>query len=126
MRRALLVATDTYQANELQALGAPLEDAQALAEALRDPTLGDFGEITLLHNRPAHEVLRALEQWFTSADAADTLLLYVTGHGVRGRDDKSGEQPVHVPGPSRPGWPGRASARGSECSCRCGRKRCPA
>jgi hypothetical protein len=70
------------------ALRAPQADAAALAAVLGDPETGGFTVETLV-NRPYHEVRRRLSKWLRQ-DAAreDTLLCYVSGHGIK---DESGQ-----------------------------------
>ena len=81
-RSALLVATDRYEDDGLTQLRAPAGDAGALAEVLRDPEIGDFEVQPPLLNQPEGVVRREIEGFLDSARLADTVLLYISGHGV--------------------------------------------
>jgi hypothetical protein len=86
-RSALIVASDTYSDPSMQQLRAPATDAQALAAVLRNPDIGNF-DVNILHNRPAHEVNFAVEEFFAERRPTDLLLLHFSCHGVK---DESGE-----------------------------------
>jgi hypothetical protein len=81
-RYALIVATDQYSEPGLRQLAAPARDAEALAEVLGDPGVGDFA-VTVLNNEPAQEVRLAIEDFFADRDRSDTLLLHFSGHGMK-------------------------------------------
>ncbi|MEU5883488.1 caspase family protein [Spirillospora sp. NPDC047279] len=81
-RRALLVASDRYEAPDLSGLRSPAHDVEALASALSDPEIGAFS-VTQVFNRPAHEVNAAIEDFFCEKRPDDVLLLYVSCHGVK-------------------------------------------
>lgn len=81
-RRALLIASDQYEAPELSGLRSPAHDVEALATALSDPRIGAF-EVARVFNRPAHQVNAAIEDLFCEKRPSDVLLLYVSCHGVK-------------------------------------------
>ena len=81
-RLALLVATYRYQDAGLSQLTAPGHDAEALAEALRDPELADF-DVTILVNEPHHVVGDAIGEFYHNRRRDDLTLLYFTGHGLK-------------------------------------------
>jgi hypothetical protein len=81
-RLALLVATYRYQDEELQQLTAPGEDAEDLAEALRNPEIAGF-EVTVKLNEPHHVVGQAVGEFFHKRRRDDLTLLYFTGHGLK-------------------------------------------
>ena len=87
-RYALLVATDTYTDPALTQLRAPAGDAQALAEALADPSIGAFEVQEPLVNRPTEEIRQEIEGFFDAARPRDLLLLYFSGHGVIAKDGR--------------------------------------
>lgn len=77
----MLVAADEYVDPALTRLRAPVGDVTALAEVLKEATLGDF-EVRRLINRPTEETKREIESFFEEARPGDLLLLYMSGHGV--------------------------------------------
>jgi uncharacterized caspase-like protein len=86
-RSALIVANYSFADPGLRRLRAPAEDAEALAEVLQDPAIGDFEVHTVL-DRPAHEVDRAVEAFFNDRSPDDLLLMHFSGHGVK---DENGD-----------------------------------
>ncbi|SEU44839.1 WD domain-containing protein, G-beta repeat-containing protein [Nonomuraea wenchangensis] len=85
-RVALLVATYEYQDPGLRQLTAPAQDAEALADVLRDPAIAGF-EVTTLVNEPHHRVGEAIGDFYRDRRRNDLTLLYFTGHGL---DDDHG------------------------------------
>ncbi|MEJ2859287.1 MULTISPECIES: caspase, EACC1-associated type [unclassified Saccharothrix] len=84
MRRALLIATDTYGDPTFGALRAPRRDAEELEAVLRDEAIGAFRTEVLLN--PSAQLLREhVDGLFTEAGHDDVVLLYVSGHGVKDR-----------------------------------------
>src|SRR4051812_44051180 len=81
-RYALIVATDQYSEPGLRELAAPARDAEALAEILADPAIGDF-DVTVLSNQSAQDVRLAVEDFFADRDRSDTLMLHFSGHGMK-------------------------------------------
>jgi hypothetical protein len=82
VRRALIVASDTYDDPGLRQLRAPAADARALARVLGDPMIGGF-DVTSVVNRPAHEVNLAVEDFFADRSPDDLLLVHFSCHGVK-------------------------------------------
>jgi len=82
VRRALIVASDTYEDPGLRQLRAPAADARALARVLGDPMIGGF-DVTSVVNRPAHEVNLAVEDFFADRSPDDLLLVHFSCHGVK-------------------------------------------
>jgi uncharacterized caspase-like protein len=80
-RRALLVATASYDDPALAALRAPTGDVAALAAVLGDAEIGGF-EVQQLIDRPTEELRKEIETFFDEGRPHDLLLLYVSGHGV--------------------------------------------
>ena len=81
-RSALLVATDRYDDEGFTQLRAPAGDAAALAEVLADPGIGGFEVGPPLLNQPEGVVRREIDGFLDAARLGDTVLLYVSGHGV--------------------------------------------
>ena len=81
-RSALLVATDRYEDEGLTQLRAPAGDAAELAEVLGDPEIGGFEVRPPLLNQPEGVVRREIDGFLDSARLGDTVLLYISGHGV--------------------------------------------
>ena len=84
-RRALIVATDTYQDPGLGRLRAPSRDAERLSEVLADPDIGGY-DVRVLTNARSYEILEAVEEFYADGAREDTLLLHFSGHGVKGAD----------------------------------------
>jgi hypothetical protein len=81
-RLALLVASWEYQDAALSQLRATGQDAEGLAQVLRDPEVGGF-EVRTLLNPPAHEVQLAVEDLLADRGRDDLVLLYFSCHGVK-------------------------------------------
>lgn len=81
-RRAMVVAQDDYRNAGLTRLHSPAQDADALAQVLGDPAIGDF-EVEVVHNSPSHEVTRRVEAFFASGGREDALLLHFSCHGLK-------------------------------------------
>lgn len=84
MRRALLIATDTYGDPTFRALRAPRRDTEELEAVLRDEAIGAFRTEVLVN--PSAQLLREhVDGLFTEAQHDDVVLLYLSGHGVKDR-----------------------------------------
>jgi len=81
-RLALVVANDEYADPGLRRLVAPAHDAEALAEALADPAVGDF-DVQILHNESAQGIRFAVEDFFADRAPEDLLLLHFSCHGLK-------------------------------------------
>ena len=81
-RSALLVATDRYEDDGFTELRAPAGDAAELAEVLADPGIGGFEVQPPLLNQPEGVVRREIDGFLDSARLGDTVLHYISGHGV--------------------------------------------
>ncbi|PSL53645.1 putative caspase-like protein [Saccharothrix carnea] len=84
MRRALLIATDTYRDPTFGALRAPRLDATELDMVLSDPAIGDFATEVLV-NEPVQHLRERIETVLGQARHDDLVLLYLSGHGVKAR-----------------------------------------
>lgn len=82
-RYALLVATSDYADPDLKRLRAPAADAEQLAELLRNPEIGRFDDVRVLHNEPKSTVEETIEELFGARKRDDLILLYLSCHGVK-------------------------------------------
>ncbi|HEY7563677.1 MAG TPA: caspase family protein [Acidimicrobiia bacterium] len=83
-RLAIVVATTEYDDSRLARLAAPLSDALELGRTLADQ--GGF-DVESLVNAEAMTVQRRLERFAKAGrEKADTLFVYLTGHGVKDVD----------------------------------------
>ncbi|MGY1763565.1 caspase family protein [Geodermatophilus sp. SYSU D00779] len=86
-RLALIVAVDQYDDPALRHLTAPAADADALAEVLADPALGNFF-VETLYNETTSAVAERLEEFLSELRPADFALVHFSCHGLK---DDSGE-----------------------------------
>src|SRR5512147_442809 len=84
-RRALIVASDTYEDARLRQLRAPAHDAEELARVLADPSIGGFA-VEVLRNEREYVLRRAVGGFFANADREDVLLLHLACHGIKDED----------------------------------------
>jgi hypothetical protein len=90
-RKALIVANDKYEHEELQNLLAPASDADALRQVLADPQIGKFA-VQLLRNEATHVIQACIEDLLSGSRPDDVLLLHFSCHGLK---NESGELCVH-------------------------------
>jgi Caspase domain len=81
-RRALIVASDSYENEGLRHLRSPAADAEALSDVLGDPQIGGF-EVTVVRNEPAHDIGARIEDLFADSRPDDLLLLHLSCHGLK-------------------------------------------
>ncbi|GHH17598.1 caspase family protein [Streptomyces lanatus] len=86
-RHALIIANDRYDDRALKKLKAPAHDADALADVLHDPQIGDF-EVDVISNEPSHVLRRRIERFFSDRRRDDTLVVHFSCHGIK---SESGE-----------------------------------
>jgi WD40 repeat protein len=86
-RRALIVASDSYEHSALRDLRGPGADAEALGRVLADPLIGAF-EVEIVHNEPAHVIQARIEDLLSAARRDDVVLVHFSCHGLK---DESGE-----------------------------------
>jgi tetratricopeptide (TPR) repeat protein len=79
---ALIIGNSVYEDKDLARLTAPQVDVKALAEVLRDPTIGSFDEVSSIIDESVTVVRRAIARFFADKKRDDLLLLYFSGHGV--------------------------------------------
>lgn len=63
-RSALLISSNEYQDVMLSRLASPQNDVVSLSKVLRDPTIGDFGEVKVLINKPSYVVREEIANFF--------------------------------------------------------------
>ena len=81
-RLALIIANSDFDDPKLCQLRTPLRDAEALAEVLGDPEIGNF-DVSLLVDEPEGVVRRKIARLYAHRRKSDLLLLYYSGHGIR-------------------------------------------
>ncbi len=83
-KRALLIGCNTFEYSHWPSLKKAEADAQAVAELLNDPAIGDYDEVTVMGHDPQHtrtEIARAIYGLFADATRDDTVLLFIASHG---------------------------------------------
>lgn len=81
-RAALVVAAHDFVDPKFQRLRSPAQDVDALADVLRDDTIGGF-EVQTILNESSFVVQQQLERFFSDRKPDDLLLLYFSCHGVK-------------------------------------------
>ena len=82
-RAALLIASSEYHDPDLARLVAPPNDVRALAEVLRDDSIGGFHEVKLLMDESSQAVRIAVADFFAEQKRNDLALFYFSGHGLK-------------------------------------------
>lgn len=80
-RYGVLIASSQYQDQRLGCLRFPENDVDGLNEILSSKDYGNFNEISVLKNRPHHEILLKINQILKKAKKDDLVLIYYSGHG---------------------------------------------
>ena len=86
MYRALIVCNSRFRDDpSLIELYGPKMDGIVMRDSLIDPKTGMFSkdEVKVLPEAGSQQVCDAMEEFFRSAEADDTLLFYYSGHGIR-------------------------------------------
>ncbi|MFB0534923.1 MAG: SUMF1/EgtB/PvdO family nonheme iron enzyme [Anaerolineae bacterium] len=81
-RLALIIANSEFDDPKLSRLVTPSHDAEALAEVLGDPAIGDF-DVTLCPNKTRQAVDLEVARLYQRRKKGDLLLLYYSGHGIK-------------------------------------------
>jgi hypothetical protein len=81
----LLLANSEYRHPTIRALVKTITDAKGMREVLVDTNICAFPteNITLLKERPSHEVRLEIEKFFKHKQPDDLLVLHFAGHGMR-------------------------------------------
>ncbi|MCW5205688.1 caspase family protein, partial [Desulfobulbus sp. F5] len=82
-RSALLISSSEYEDANLSRLTAPPHDVRALAEVLRDASIGSFEVKEPLINKASSVVREAIADFFAEQKRDDLALLYFSGHGLK-------------------------------------------
>ncbi|MFI6439326.1 type VII secretion protein EccCb [Streptomyces sp. NPDC050759] len=82
-RVALLVATTDYLDSGLRRLRSPASDARRLGALLEDRAVGYFDRVVPLVNESKAEIEEHIERVLRDLGANDTLLVYLSCHGIR-------------------------------------------
>ncbi|WP_052509028.1 caspase family protein [Kitasatospora griseola] len=86
-KRALVLATETYEDGRFAPLPGAAADGESLRTVLGNPEIGGF-EVEVLVNRDTRSWRMAIERFFDSATAEDTLLLHLSCHGRKDRRNR--------------------------------------
>ncbi len=81
-RLALVVTVDHYDNPGLRELASPAADADALADVLGDPDLGDF-DLEVLRNPTSWAVYEKVEGLLADRRPSDLVLLHFSCHGLK-------------------------------------------
>ncbi|MCL6731073.1 caspase, EACC1-associated type [Streptomyces neyagawaensis] len=79
-KSALLVVNQHYADERFSELPGAAADAEQLAAVLGDPAIGEF-EVTVVENGTAPQIRKAVQSFFSRAEAQDLLLLHLSCHG---------------------------------------------
>lgn len=81
-REALLIACGRFEDPNLARLRSPAEDVASLAAVLADPAIGSF-DVTSLVDTGVGVWRKEIEKFFARRSLEDTLLCYISSHGVK-------------------------------------------
>jgi molecular chaperone DnaK len=81
-RKALIIANDRYEQENLPDLASPAADAEALSKVLGDPAIGDFS-VQVAQNELSHQIAARIEGMLYECQPDDLLLLHFSGHGLK-------------------------------------------
>ena len=81
-RLGLVIGNQGYDDPLLRTLVAPSLDVRLVAEVLQDDAVGQFDEVEVLLDAPEGELRRAIARFCANRTAADTLVLFFSGHGI--------------------------------------------
>ena len=82
---AFLIANDTFEDEQIQALRFPKNDIARLGEVLTTKSIADF-KVKPIYNKRHFEVPHEIATELESVARDDTLLVYYAGHGLIGRN----------------------------------------
>ena len=109
-RRALIVASDSYENEGLRHLRSPAADAEALSDVLGDPQIGGF-EVTVVRNEAAHDIGARIEDLFADSrhnarhnNALHGLIAGWGSEGIRSSTARVRRTPRRAVAPSSVGW----------------------
>jgi molecular chaperone DnaK len=79
-KQALLIANQVYDDPHWTELPGAAGDAKQLADVLASRAIGEF-DVTVVPEKDARTVRRSIEEFFTTAEQDDLLLLHLSCHG---------------------------------------------
>jgi hypothetical protein len=85
--RALIIANQRYRDEAFPELPGARQDAAALRKVLADPAVGDF-DVSVLRDASVAACRRSIEGFFRHASREDLLVLHVSCHGIKNRDNR--------------------------------------
>jgi hypothetical protein len=80
---ALLIANEQYMDSALSPLSSPVSDAQAFAQVLHEPSVGDFS-VDIHVNANLRDSRIAIDKLYSQVGREDLVMLHLSGHGLRG------------------------------------------
>lgn len=86
-RKALIIATATYEDPGIPDLNAPIGDASELGRVLGDKEIGNFSVETEV-DKPEHLLRRRVGSFLRDAGPGDILILYFACHGITDEEGK--------------------------------------
>lgn len=81
-RKALIIASDHYEQEDLPDLVSPAADAEALSKVLGDPLIGGFN-VRVAQNELSHQVAGRIEDMLADCSKDDLLLVHFSCHGLK-------------------------------------------
>ncbi len=82
-RLALIIANSDFKDPKWPRLKAPTRDAEALADVLGNPEIGNFDTTLLAINEGVVKIRQKIEWLYDHRKRSDLLLFYYSGHGYR-------------------------------------------
>ena len=82
LRRALLIAVDNFEDQDIKKLLAPRRDVEAMRRLLGSREVGEFDLAPPCTNEREYELRRRIQDFFATARRDDVLLFYFAGHGM--------------------------------------------
>lgn len=87
---ALIIGIDDYEADEVQDLDNPIDDATQLAQVLMDHYSFNGSNVVLLSNPTREKIIESLDALAEVVTEKDNVLIFYAGHGVWNEQLKQG------------------------------------
>lgn len=81
-RKALIIASNHYEQEDLPDLASPAADAEALSKVLGDPRIGDFN-VRVARDEPSHQIAARVDDMLADCRKDDLLLIHFACHGLK-------------------------------------------
>jgi DnaJ-class molecular chaperone len=81
-RKALIIASNHYEQEDLPHLASPAADAEALSKVLGDPRIGDFN-VRVARDEPSHQIAARVDDMLADCRKDDLLLIHFSCHGLK-------------------------------------------